>query len=249
MGTNGPVRPSVGPRYAAGGATEPKRGPPADTQGLTAAPGAGGPSPPSPYGRFHAVRRVRVRGTGHAARRDRSARRDRLALLRHDVPRPAGTARRAVQPRQPGERRPAKGVGRFDRRVRQSDARQPGHPSGRPAGAHRAQARLRRHHRRPVHDRAQVPVRRDSRRPGRRGHRGGGGRLGRGVLADGRCADRHGGASLPRGGAAARPRLAPVDGGRAPYGDPRRGVLRDPPGRRQAGPPAHGPASTSVFAC
>ena len=51
-------------------------------------------------------------------------------------------------------------------------------------------------HRRPVRDRAQVPLRRDRRGARRCRHAGGRRGLGRGLLADGRRADRHGGAHL-----------------------------------------------------
>ena len=72
----------------------------------------------------------------------------------------------------------------------------PGRAPRRAAGPDRPQARLAGHHRRPVRDRAQAPVRRHRRGARRRGHPRGRRRLGRGLLADGRRPDRHGGAAV-----------------------------------------------------
>ena len=78
--------------------------------------------------------------------------------------------------------------------------------AGEPAPAHRAQARVAGHPRRPVPDRARQPDVGDRRRPRRRRDPAGRGRVGRGLLADGERADQPGARPLQR------PRRAPGDG-------------------------------------
>ena len=70
--------------------------------------------------------------------------------------------------------------------------------------ADRPQARVAGHQRRPVPDRARQPDVGDRRRPRRRRHPGGRGRLGRGLLADGERADQPGARPLQRARRATR---------------------------------------------
>ena len=111
----------------------------------------------------------------------------------------------------------------------------PGAAARAAALAHRPQARLARHHARPVRGRPRQPVLGDRRRPRRRRDARGRRRLGRGLLADGLRADQPGARPLQRPRRAAGDGLARVGGRREDPGDRGRRHLPDAPDRRPAG--------------
>ena len=170
-------------------------------------------------------------------------------LLRAPVRRPPGAAGRHVQPGQPGRGHPAGGAGRLGRRVRQragEDPEQlPEHLLPRIAHKHASLGITPG----PVPGRARQPVLGDRRRARRRGHPGGGGGLGRGLLADGLRADQHGARPLQRARRAPGDGLARVAGGGEDPGDRRRRHLpgRGAPTTGWSGPRC--PASTSRSRC
>ncbi len=181
-------------------------------------------------------------GSRHPPGHRRAHRRHHRAVLPEAVHRAPRAARESVQPWQPGAGRTAAGAGRLDRHLR----RPPGGPgaaaSGRPARPDRPQARLPRRRRRAVPDRARAPVRRH--RGGARRRHGdtrGRRRLGSGLLADGRRADRFRGRALPGRGRGTRRRVPRDRRGRPCRGSLGRRHLRRRvrrPGRPAAGFPS-----------
>ena len=169
--------------------------------------------------RPRAFRPIPTRDRGDAPGRRGEHRRDRHPLLHTPVRRTSRTARRRLQPRQPGREDPADGPRRLRGRVRQLPGADARAAARAPALPDRAQARVARHHPGPVRRRPRPPVLGDRRRARRRRDARGRRRVGRGLLADGLRPDQPGAWPLQRPRRAAGDGLARVGGRREDPGD------------------------------
>ena len=176
---------------------------------------------------------TRDRGDDPGSRREHPGNLD--ALLHAPVRRTSRTARRHLQPGQPGREDPADGPRGLGGGLRQLPDQGARATTRAPVVADRAQARVPGHHPGPVRRRPRPPVLGDRRRPRRRGHPRDRRRVGRGLLADGLRPGQPGARPLQRPRRAAGDGLARVGGRREEPGDRRRRHLPDAEDRRPPG--------------